>query len=281
MVPLLGELTIIHRCPVRRRRGTVDTQAAPLQVRARTGAGTGDTLRVVSMKVELKGHEFDLDALVHLFPSGPIRVVRENGVHYLLADDIDNRPQGVQYYEVAPKILKTVNGLARVTDSAYQPVELSGYYFEGEQRHVVVSAETVVTRVRLGTPTVLVTNSEGIVQAPPPPPGPQRAAVAAAYPDVTEALTLMSQPVALGWTELYKVFEVVRDSVKPNMLDNSGLASAHDLKAFRASANRPDVSGADARHTRMPGELPRHHMSLPEGRQFISDLVRAWIDSLR
>lgn len=226
MVPLLGELTIIHRRPVRRRRGTVDTQAAPLQVRARTGAGTGDTLRVVSMKVELKGHEFDLDALVHLFPSGPIRVVRENGVHYLLADDIDNRPQGVQYYEVAPKILKTVNGLARVTDSAYQPVELSGYYFEGEQRHMVGSAETVVTRVRVGTPTVLVTNSEGIVQAPPPPPGPQRAAVAAAYPDVTEALTLMSQPAALGWTELYKVFEVVRDSVKPNMLDNSGLASA-------------------------------------------------------
>jgi len=121
------------------------------------------------MKVELKGHEFDLDALVHLFPSGPIRVVRENGVHYLLAYDIDNRPQGVQYYEVAPDILKTVNGLARVTDSAYQPVELSGYYFEGEQRHVVVSAETVVTRVRVGTPTVLVTNSEGLVQASPPP----------------------------------------------------------------------------------------------------------------
>ena len=47
---------------------------------------------------------------------GPIRVVRENGVHYLLADDIDNRPQGVQYYEVAPKILKRVNGLARVTN---------------------------------------------------------------------------------------------------------------------------------------------------------------------
>jgi hypothetical protein len=31
----------------------------------------GDTLRVVTMKAELKGHEFDLDALVHLFPSGP------------------------------------------------------------------------------------------------------------------------------------------------------------------------------------------------------------------
>jgi hypothetical protein len=103
MVPLLGELTIIHRCPVRRRRGTVDTQAAPLQVWARTGAGTGDTLRVVSMKVELKGHEFDLDALVHLFPSGPIRVVRENGVHYLLADDIDNRRRACSTTKSRPR----------------------------------------------------------------------------------------------------------------------------------------------------------------------------------
>jgi hypothetical protein len=78
-----------------------------------------------------------------------------------------------------------------------------------------------------------------------------------------------------------KVFEIVRDSVKPNTLDKVGLASADDLSAFGASANRPDVSGAEARHARMSGGLPKHHMSLPEGRQFISDLVRAWIDSLR
>jgi hypothetical protein len=88
---------------------------------------------------------------------------------------------------------------------------------------------------------------------------------------VTEALTIMSQPVALGWIELYRVFEVVRDSVKPNRLVNTGLASADDLKGFTASANRPDVSGAEARHARMSGEPPMQHMSLPEGRQFISD----------
>ena len=72
-----------------------------------------------------------------------------------------------------------------------------------------------------------------------------------------------------------KVFEIVRDSVRPNKLDRSGLASARELKAFTASANRPDVSGADARHARSSGNAPSHHMLLPEGRQFISDLVRA------
>ena len=70
----------------------------------------------MSMKAELKGHEFDLDALVDLFPSGPIRVVREDGVHYLLADEIDSRQQGLQYYEVAPKVLE------RVTDWRVWPI---------------------------------------------------------------------------------------------------------------------------------------------------------------
>jgi hypothetical protein len=243
--------------------------------------GSGDTLRVVSMKAELKGHEFDLDALVDLFPSGPIRVVREDGVHYLLADEIDSRQQGLQYYEVAPKVLERVNGLARVANPVYQPVELSGCYLEGKQRNVVVKPDSVVMRVRVGTPRIVVTGSDGVVHASLPPLSPQRAVVVTTHPDVAEALALMGQPVALGWIELYKVFEIVGDSVKPNTLDKIGLATAHDLSAFRASANRPDVGGADARHARMSGGPPKHHMSLPEGRQFISDLVRAWIDSLR
>ena len=139
--------------------------------------GSGDTLRVVSMRAELKGHEFDLDALVDLFPSGPIRVVREDGVHYLLADEIDSRQQGLQYYEVAPKVLERVNGLARVANSVYQPVELSGCYLESKQRNVVVKPDSVVMRVRVGTPRIIVMGSDGVVHASLPPLSPQRAVV--------------------------------------------------------------------------------------------------------
>ena len=236
--------------------------------------------RLVSVKAELKGHEFDLEALVQLFPSGPIRVIRENGDYYMLADEIDNRPQREQYYEVAPTILSTVNGLARVADPAFQPVVLSGSYVEGERRHVVVQAESVNVRVRVNAAGVLVTSSDGVVQAPPLPPSPRRAATAATHPDVSEALLIMSQPTALGWGELYKVFEIVRESLRPSTIDKAGLAKTRDLNAFRASANRPDLSGADARHARMSGEPPTHHMSLPQGRRFISALVQNWIDSL-
>ena len=47
----------------------------------------------------------------------------------------------------------------------------------------------------------------------------------------------MGQPVALGWIELYKVFEIVGDSVRPNTLDKIGLATAHDLSGLTRSAD--------------------------------------------
>jgi hypothetical protein len=50
-----------------------------------------------------------------------------------------------------------------------------------------------------------------------------------------------------------KVFEIVRDSVRPNKLDRSGLASARELKAFTASANRPDVSPDSCQLGRLVG----------------------------
>jgi hypothetical protein len=145
--------------------------------------------RGVSVKAELKGPRFDLDALVHLSPSGRSLLVI---IWHLLADpDTRFHDLGADHYDhhvsgglpgshgIPPfRRTRTSRGLARVAD---------------------------------------------------------------------------------------KVFEIVRDSVRPNKLDRSGLASARELKAFTASANRPDVSGADARHARSSGEAPSHHMLLSRG----------------
>jgi hypothetical protein len=59
----------------------------------------------------------------------------------------------------------------------------------------------------------------------------------------------------LGWVELYKVFEIVRDSAPK--ADLATMVNAGDLKAFTASANRPDISGSDARHARIAGDPPK------------------------
>lgn len=234
------------------------------------------------MKAKLTGNEPDLDALTCLLPSGSVRVVREGGVYYLMADEIDSPPSQMTFYEAALDVLARVNGLARGTDSEYQPVKLVGTFLEGDRWHGVIWPDPLAVRISVGTPTVVTTNSDGAIQPTQQPSnGPQRLAVAATIPAVAEALRIMGEPAALGWVELYKVYEIVREAVRPTKLDQTGLVDPGDLTAFTASANRPDVSGAGARHARMPGLPPRLTMTLDEGRQFVSALVVAWIDSLR
>jgi hypothetical protein len=155
-------------------------------------------------------------------------------------------------------------------------VALSGSYQDGESLHVVVSPATV--EVRVGIPAVTIGGA--VIGGSVSPPDAGRAALGLRYPDAAEALTILGQPTPLGWVELFKVFEIVRDAVKPARLDRSGLATKEQVSAFTASANRPDVSGQEARHARMGGGPPQRMMTVSEGHEFIGNLVRAWIDSL-
>lgn len=92
----------------------------------------------MSMRAWLEGHQFDLDELVALLPTGDTRVVKDGDAYYLVSTQIDDRPDDVRFYEVAPKVLELVNGLARMNNPFYRPVRLSGRYQDGEQRHTVV-----------------------------------------------------------------------------------------------------------------------------------------------
>ncbi|MEU2661201.1 hypothetical protein [Micromonospora sp. NPDC007220] len=182
------------------------------------------------------------------------------------------------FYEAAQIALALVNGAGRAHDSSFKPVRLTGRYTDGDKTHHVVSVEGIETRSRVGIATVTIPGQA--VTPPPPPPGPTLVALAIQHPDVSDALMLLGKPEPLNWVELYKVFEVIRDSVKPTPLDRSGLATKDEISAFTCSANRPDVSGPDARHARMRGGPPQRQMALREGRDFISRLAKAWMESL-
>jgi len=237
------------------------------------------TLSGVSIKARLDGHEFDLQDLADWLPSGEIRVAKDADGFYLEAAAIDKPPEGKTFYEAAQEILKLLNGLGRAKTANFRPVALTGYYQDGDQRHVVVSPDSVVVRSRVSA-VAIVTGPDGVSKPAPPPPGSAYAALAATHPDVAEAITVLATE-PLGWVELYKVFEIVRDAVKPVKLDQTGLATRDDISAFTASANRPDVSGEGARHARLDGSLPKRTMPIGQARQFISDLVRRWMDTLQ
>lgn len=116
------------------------------------------SLSSVTVKAWLRGHDFDLQDLADLLPSGNTCVVKDVDGYYLTSVEIDDRPEGVPFYEVAPRVLRRVNGLARTRNPNFEPVELNGHYTEEGGVHAVVAADTVKIRARV--------QAAGIVKGP-------------------------------------------------------------------------------------------------------------------
>lgn len=127
----------------------------------------------------------------------------------------------------------------------------------------------------------VVTTSDGTIVPDPPSPWPDRFSVAEGNSDVAEALEIMGHAAEpLGWDDLWKLFEIIREAIKPDNIVGMGWTTQADLDSFKESAKHPDVSGEEARHARRR-EQPQHRkMSLAEGRSFVSDLVTKWLGKL-
>jgi len=73
---------------------------------------------------------------------------------------------------------------------------------------------------------------DGEPEPEPQSPWPFRFALAAAHPELTEALKIMGRVQPLGWVELNKVHEIVRDEVHPKKIHELGWATKADDSAF-------------------------------------------------
>ena len=222
----------------------------------------------------------DLQVLAVLLPTGDVSVVRDGDDYYLTAPEIDNPPQGVHYYDAAASVLQRVNGLARASDPSFRPVSLNGKYGERGSYDQVISPKSIEVRTQFGTPTVTVTRPDGTVIPAPPSPWPNRFAVSDTNADVAEALAIMASAEPLGWDDLWKLFEIIREAVKPATIVGLGWITADDLNSFKESSNHPDVSGEGARHARRPGTPQHRAMPIAEGRSIASGLVTGWLKSL-
>ncbi|MGW2851493.1 hypothetical protein ACWDAZ_05460 [Streptomyces sp. NPDC001215] len=239
----------------------------------------------MTVKAALEGHPLDLDALMELFHDGDPKVSKEEDGYYLSSAELEGLiHDGSRLMEVASRLLQRVTGVARILDSSFRPVSLSGTFVVDDgtgtgRRHHFVLADTVVIRAK-----VVSTGDDGApaAQPPPPPEGPPYLRLALSHPDVAEALEILGVPsVSLTWIDLYKVYEIVRDSVgSEQAFKAKRWVPDGELSAFKASANRPDVSGSAARHARMSGGPPKLTMTLATGEDFIRRLVAAWWNSL-
>jgi hypothetical protein len=198
----------------------------------------------MAMKAWLTGHEFDLQDLVELLPSGDVRVVQEGNGYYLTAPEIDNPPEGMAFHDAAARLITRFNGLARVKNPSFQPVALSDEYTGEEGDHIVVRAVSLQSRARLGTPAVTVTRPDGTTVPDSPSPWPDRFAAAASHPDFAEALEVLGKPNPVWWSDLYWVFEIICDAISGrDKLYEFDWATRTEVSSFTGSAQK-------ARHAR-------------------------------
>lgn len=233
----------------------------------------------------MEGDVIDLGILRRTFPSsvgGADPQVQEDADgFYFESERLDDFEDiGNDGHRVAEQIVREMNGVARMLDSTFRPVRLVGRYAKGGNVHIVVTDTLEIRDHATVTASGVVTDAAGYVvvgSAEPDPVGPRLLALSDRSAPVAEALALLGTPALLGWFELYKLYEVLRSEVDPVA---AGWTTKAQLSAFTASANRPDVSGADARHARMPGAAPQRTMTLPEAREYVTALVRTWLESL-
>ena len=232
----------------------------------------------MTRKAWLEGSDFDLQELAERLRSGDTRVVREGDLYYLTAREIDAAPDDIQANEIAAALIDRINALGRATDPNFQRVKMSGYTDETGRNVVVGTMGATVANVRFRA-TATVTRPDGTAVPEPPSPWPGRLALAATNPEVAEALKIMDRAEPLGWVELYKIHEIIRDAIKPDKVADRGWTDKATDSAFTGSANLPGVSGSGARHARLAG-TPKRTMTIDEGRAYVGNLVTEWLDWL-
>lgn len=234
----------------------------------------------MTVKAWLDGDRFDLETLAYLFAVGKVQVVYDDdrNSYYLTAPDIDNPSEDGRFDIPAESLIRRMNGLARIYSSGYRPVKLIARYTDSNGRdYQFISPTGIASRAAVGVPTV---SNAGDPMPDPPSPWLDRLALADSNDDVAEVLNILGgQSESLGWVDLYKIHEIIRDSIKPKKIPDLGWADKATDSAFTGSANLPGVSGGHARHARMDG-VPKQTMTIDQGRAYISDLVAKWMITL-
>lgn len=234
----------------------------------------------MTVKAWLEGRDSDLEVVARHFSTGEPAVYRDvNGDYYLTSSSFEELWDRGELPDAAETLLTQINGLARVFEPNYRPVQLGVRFSDDGGRGQMVALKGAIEISVAASATISI---NGVPQEPPPSRAPDFIQEAAQNPDVAEALRILGAAGhSAGWHDLYKVFEIVRSNVGGGQaLISQGWKTREDISAFTVSANSPSVSGDAARHARHNDGVPQHTMNLPTGRAFISQLMLRWLDSL-
>lgn len=236
-------------------------------------------------KAYVEGERFDLDIAKELYPEDGLGFVRfsedATGVHFR-SEELDAAPDPGAPEAVSASLLERINACGRLVDPSFRPIRLTKRFLDIEGNQTVILGTAVFEGRGRFTATGVVASSEGAHSTPLPPLAPRLVNLADRDSIAAEVMRILNAPGALGWAELYKVFEIVEHELGGlNALVATGWTTRRMANNFTLSANRRDVSGDGARHARNAGRKPSadRSMTLDNGTDYIRDLTRSWLVS--
>jgi hypothetical protein len=223
-----------------------------------------------------------LDHLAASMASGDPAVIKDGDRFRLQTSKSNGVQDAREVLSLSQEILTTLSGIARIELGATAPLRVADVqrvHADG-RRDIFVFPEPGVLKITGGLVTMKITRQDGSVEHHRPA---DRAArwIRGAHtdPDVMKALRLRNASDRLDWSELYKIFEIIRDSAGgESKIDSMKWATAGDMTRFRRTAHSPAVSGDSARHGVQKEEPPPHPMTPEQGRAFIDGVLKHWLE---
>lgn len=180
---------------------------------------------------------------------------------------------------IAVAILSQISGAARLilgSPSSFSPGNIVCIDDDGRRNDFLMTKPGVL-QLRTFPVTVAIGRADG-TQEVRRPADPIRKLVNAAGNDANLAKALrLRDRAAFGWSDLYRLFEVVEHGVGADLIVKQSWATVAEIKRFRHTANSVGASGDDARHGTESTTSPAAPMSLGEGQRFVDALLELWL----
>jgi len=231
----------------------------------------------------LKGHELELQELSEHFRSPDWNVQKdEDGYYYLRSLEFAGAADSEAVRERALGMLEHMNGVAKLSfGPGYRTVEFDAVTRieeDGQRYHTVGSSITISGRSRMS-----VKPHAGRVGSVPDVSqdanwAEDLVALAEREQEVADALRFFQRD---DWVNLYKAWEIVRDSAGgESELIRNGWTTKRTKNRFTQTAQSREELGDDARHASGRYKPPKDPMSLAEAEAFVKSMMQAWMRTL-
>lgn len=222
--------------------------------------------------VQIDGDRFDIEELPFWFPSGEIYAIEESSTVFLVGSRLEQLADASKIHEAADRAIEDFYSVIYLIDPGIRKPSVGTVFHENDDgtRHGFAFLSAVASgrsKARASVTNAGSTKPEEsrLTQAQ------ELLAESQRNRHLQVALSLLSIPNAT-WPHYYRCLEEI-ESFFGAKVSEAGLCSTSERSRFTRTANTPEASGTNARHSFGKFDPPQNPMSPAEGLSFVRQML--------